>query len=135
MVENQILKHSFAAMTGFICNNPLEITEYFLFFMTDVTALTFTVFGCPTSNLYWSVSQCFDTLTTCSTLLSIPKSPVQVLYSAPVENELKMPPQLCSLCFIGFVLLDCFQVQVSSGGPKSIITRVFVFLFKKCCIV
>lgn len=86
------------------------MTGYFPLFLTDVTALTL-LFGFRKSNLHLSVSQCFDTHTTCSALLSIPKSPAQVFYSAPVENELKMPPQLCLLCFSGFVQLDSFQVQ------------------------
>lgn len=99
-------------MTALICNNPSEITGYFQLFMTDVTALTLLCFvATPPISIKLSVSHCFDILTSCSALLPVPQSPAQVCYSAPVENELKMPPQLHSLCFSGLVQLDCLQVQ------------------------
>lgn len=75
--------------------------------MTDVTALTLQcLVAAPPICIKLSVSHCFDTL-----ISQLPQSPAQVCYSAPVENELKMPPQLHSLCFSGLVQLDDLQVQ------------------------
>ncbi len=74
-----------------------------------VTALTLQcLVATPPICIKLSVSHCFDTLTSCSALLSVLQSPAQVWYSAPVENELKM---LHSLCFSGLVHLDRLQVQ------------------------